>query len=109
MRSSNADETWSAGALWFALEHPTAAGHFPGNPIIPGALLLEHTLRAIDGEAPSALPREIRHAKFHRPVRPGERVTLRWQRLADGEVRFEMTTDESDDPVLTGAVKAPGK
>ena len=26
--------------LQIAADHPTGAGHFPGNPIIPGALLL---------------------------------------------------------------------
>lgn len=31
----------------FAADHPTAAGHFPGNPIIPGALLLAEVLHSI--------------------------------------------------------------
>jgi 3-hydroxymyristoyl/3-hydroxydecanoyl-(acyl carrier protein) dehydratase len=33
--------------LSFAPDHPTAAGHFPGNPILPGALLLDEVVLAI--------------------------------------------------------------
>ena len=32
----------------FVPDHPTAAGHFPCNPIIPGAVLLSAALRAIE-------------------------------------------------------------
>ena len=32
---------------------PTAAGHFPSNPIIPGALLLDEVVAAIAGAARS--------------------------------------------------------
>jgi 3-hydroxyacyl-[acyl-carrier-protein] dehydratase len=31
----------------FAVNHPCGAGHFPGNPIIPGALLLDEVLACI--------------------------------------------------------------
>jgi len=31
----------------FSADHPVAAGHFPGNPIIPGAMLLDEVLQAI--------------------------------------------------------------
>ncbi len=28
--------------LCFPVDHPALAGHFPGNPIVPGAVLLDH-------------------------------------------------------------------
>ena len=34
--------------LAFAANHPAGAGHFPGNPILPGALLLAEVLRCIE-------------------------------------------------------------
>lgn len=56
-------------------DHPALAGHFPGRPIVPGVLLLEHSLRRAG--APAAGTRwGIAQAKFLRPVGPGE--TLRW-------------------------------
>jgi 3-hydroxymyristoyl/3-hydroxydecanoyl-(acyl carrier protein) dehydratase len=76
---------WQSTDLHFAADHPTAAGHFPANPIIPGALLLDEVLAAIADDG--ALM--IRAAKFLHPVRPGESLTLRWQSLPTGTIKFE--------------------
>ncbi len=85
----------------FRADHPTAAGHFPGNPIIPGALLLDHVLRVI---APSQEAYEIRAAKFLFPVRPGDRVTIRWRTLDSGEVAFECRLAVTDQAALVGSL-----
>ena len=61
----------------FPPDHAAAQGHFPGNPVIPGALLLSEVLRAIETSLGKNLcPYQIRSAKFIRPVRPGERVSI---------------------------------
>lgn len=106
---SNVDPVWSSLEHRFDPEHPTAAGHFPGTPIIPGALLLDQVLRAIAAQISSTMPQEIRHAKFLYPVRPGDRVTLCWRRLDNGEVEFEIRLEDRARPVLVGAVKGPGQ
>ncbi|MDO8414485.1 MAG: hypothetical protein Q7S51_11935, partial [Gallionellaceae bacterium] len=60
----------------FAVDHPTAAGHFPGNPIIPGALLLSEVLHAIaTGLTLDLSVCHIKSAKFFHPVSPGIEVT----------------------------------
>ena len=62
---------WRTIPRHFAADHPTAAGHFPSNPIIPGALLIDAVLEAlgeyarVDGEV------TVLAAKFFRPVRAG--------------------------------------
>ena len=74
---------------FFPLDHPAAEGHFPGNPIIPGAVLLSETLRLIEtelGRSVSAL--EIRAAKFFLPTRPGDRVVIEFTGTAPGNIRF---------------------
>lgn len=90
----------------FSLDHPTAAGHFPGNPIIPGAVLLDEVLSAIAAGAGGAPgPCVIRSAKFLHPVRPGDRVLIRWQAARAGEIKFECLLPDPERLVLTGAVR----
>jgi 3-hydroxyacyl-[acyl-carrier-protein] dehydratase len=104
---SKSDGAWAAAEHRFAPDHPTASGHFPGNPIIPGALLLDHVLHVIGG-ALGPPPREFRMAKFLSPVRPGDALTTRWQRRDDGEVTFECRFSDTGDLALLGAVKPSG-
>lgn len=72
--------------LDFAPDHPVGAGHFPGMPIVPGALLLECVLAGLalrigqaqqgtpDGAA--ALGWQVRSAKFPSPAVPGQTVEI---------------------------------
>ncbi|MCK7496084.1 MAG: hypothetical protein MZW92_37905 [Comamonadaceae bacterium] len=95
----------------FAVDHPTAAGHFPGHPIIPGAVLLDQVIRVLQEALQAELPTlEIRAAKFLHPVRPGDTMQI----LIDDpfgnrlHVPMQSTADhrgERDDPA-PGA-KAP--
>jgi len=87
----------------FPHDHPASQGHFPGNPIIPGAVLLDETLRAI-GAGPDAglAPFRIRSAKFLHPARPGDRMLIRFSRTPEGEIRFTCAVGET--PVLTGQI-----
>jgi 3-hydroxyacyl-[acyl-carrier-protein] dehydratase len=80
---------WQSTELRFASDHPTAAGHFPSNPMIPGALLLDEILAILMGPALSGKRIVIRSAKFFRPVRPGDSVNLRWQPVGHSATRFE--------------------
>jgi 3-hydroxymyristoyl/3-hydroxydecanoyl-(acyl carrier protein) dehydratase len=73
----------------FASDHPAAQGHFPGNPVIPGAVLLAAALPAIEqGLGVSLSSWRLRSAKFLAPARPGDRVTIEFARSRDGGIRF---------------------
>jgi len=73
----------------FPLDHAAAQGHFPGNPIIPGAVLLSETLRAIEaGLGRSLWPGQIKSAKFVHPVRPGDRVSIEYSGRNESSIRF---------------------
>jgi 3-hydroxyacyl-[acyl-carrier-protein] dehydratase len=92
----------------FAVGHRSAEGHFPGNPIIPGAVLLREIVAAIMGEKQpddAAGRMEIRSAKFHQPVRPGDTVTVAWTEREDGEVRFSCSVNGADRPAVTGTLR----
>lgn len=95
---------WHTMELRFTSDHPTAAGHFPSNPIIPGALLLDEVVVAIAGGSDDRKVL-IRNAKFLQPVQPGERIDLRWQPLAGGTIKFECRLAGQSGLVMTGTLE----
>ena len=90
----------------FATPHPAAEGHFPGDPIIPGAVLFSDTLSAIADYLGIVVDAcEIKSAKFFRPVRPGETLRIEFSR-APGEIKFVCRVE--DYSVLSGQVLCAG-
>ena len=87
----------------FPADHPAALGHFPGNPVIPGAVLLAETLQVIASVTGARLSScRIRSAKFLAPVRPGDRVVIEFGDSVAGAIRF--TCLRGGQPVLKGEV-----
>ena len=75
--------------LHIRAEHPSFAGHFPGFPVLPGAVLLDETLRAIESARGIDLERwQISSAKFLDVVRPGDALVLEHDAPAVGLIRF---------------------
>lgn len=73
--------------LHFPATHPAFAGHFPGAPMVPGALLLAEALAAL-GAASARL--EIASAKFLRPVGPDSLVEASCVEAGAGALRLEL-------------------
>jgi 3-hydroxyacyl-[acyl-carrier-protein] dehydratase len=75
------NEPMKDGSMVFnaPLNHPCYAGHFPGNPVVPGVLLLELVVEVLGRGA----PRAIISAKFHRVLKPGERCELETKSAGD--------------------------
>ncbi len=94
---------WQSDEICFASDHPALAGHFPSNPIIPGALLLDEVVRAVSrpGRDQTMV---FRTAKFFRPVRPGETICIRWQDQKNGGIKFECRLVQGDTLAVAGTV-----
>ena len=76
----------------FPADHPSAPGHFPGNPIIPGALLLSEVARAIEADLGQSLhPFQVKAAKFLHPVRPGDSFLIEFSRIDRRRIGFRCT------------------
>lgn len=95
-------------ALAFTIpaDHPALPGHFPGHPVVPGVVLLDHAIHAIG----AALNRPLHawrlgSAKFLSPVAPGEPLDLAFDAAASGAIRFTLRAGSRD--VATGMLSAP--
>lgn len=77
--------------LQIAADHPAFAGHFPSMPIVPGVVLLDEALHAIarlSGERVDQCT--IRAVKFKSVARPGQSLTLQFERMLANDMRFEI-------------------
>ncbi len=73
-------------------DHPALPGHFPGDPIVPGVIILARVADAIRARFPHLQPGMLLNVRFHAPLRPGQHFTVQAQHDA-GRVRFEMRAD----------------
>jgi hypothetical protein len=87
--------------LQFSVDHPAGPGHFPGNPIVPGAVLLDELVAAL---FPDGWSGKVEAAKFHHPVRPGDTVAVTRRTEAD-VTRFECHLADNDLLVLSGVLR----
>jgi 3-hydroxymyristoyl/3-hydroxydecanoyl-(acyl carrier protein) dehydratase len=78
--------------LHIASDHPALTGHFPGFPIVPGVVLLDEILYAIERSQTAAheSPWQIGAVKFHHIARPGNVLALSFEWRADGVAHFEL-------------------
>lgn len=82
--------------LVFAHDHPSFAGHFPGQPVVPGVLLLGDIVAAIARATGLSIER-LSQARFSHAIRPSEVVGVSWRR--DGAaVRFSASIDTPQGP-----------
>lgn len=91
--------------LHIPAEHPTGAGHFPGNPIIPGALLLAEVLRCIEqAQGQRFASCNIKSAKFQHPARPGDHIEIEYSYSAQGLI--DLKCEVAGIRVLSGVISA---
>lgn len=92
----------------FAADHPSAAGHFPGHPVIPGAVLLDEVVRVLHtclGNEQATL--EVRTAKFLHPVLPGERISIIIEAVTQNEYKFQCKLQQKT--ALAGTLHYTGR
>lgn len=77
-------------------DHPSLPGHFPGNPIVPGVIILsevETALRGFLGEGAALI--SLPSVKFLNLLRPEQRFRIALQQIDSSSVRFTVTLGET--------------
>lgn len=71
-------------------DHPSLPGHFPGNPIVPGVLLLDAVIQATESWLTRAVHvRGAPQIKFVQPLRPEESAQVSLT-LEGGTLKFSV-------------------
>jgi 3-hydroxyacyl-[acyl-carrier-protein] dehydratase len=97
----------------FSRDDPMFAGHFPGDPLVPGVILTEALAQtagvvAASPQTENVRPRfllsAIRQMKFFHAVRPEERIILRAEKLGEiGQLlQFKVEADVDGKRVAEG-------
>ena len=98
--------------------HPAFAGHFPDRPILPGVVLLDTVMRAIERQLGSQSPdasdstalllrQRLSVCKFHQPAGPGAQLLLHLDFKPHGAVAFSITDQATGASVASGSFAAP--
>lgn len=92
----------------FAADEPFFADHFPGDPIVPGAVLLGEASELLSESLGGlAGPVELVSARFPDSARPGEDCLFRMDAGANGQFRVECI--QGGRVVMKAAMRTPGK
>jgi len=85
-------------------DHPSLPGHFPGQPVVPGVLLLERMLEAAEQEIGSQwLITGLSQVKFLAPLLPGETATATLEWTTASAIRFRI--ERAGRPIAQGALQ----
>ncbi len=75
-----------ARTIQIPVDHPAFPGHFPGNPLLPGVLILELVVDTYQSPVNG-----ISIAKFLQPVSPGDILDISIDDPSNGTARFKVT------------------
>lgn len=77
-----------------AANHPALPGHFPGHPVVPGVMIIDHVLQAVAAALPTWRVIGIRKLKFLHPLLPGQSFSVQLAEMKNGRVRFVCLHEE---------------
>ncbi len=104
---------WVRGTVKFPEGHPIFQGHLPGEPLVPGVIVIEALAQLAglalierEGEEVRGYLAEVGRTRFHRLIHPGEEVLLEAEidRTFGDFARFEVKASVAGEPAASGSV-----
>lgn len=75
--------------LQFGPDHPAFGGHFPGAPIVPGVVILDNIIRALEENSQMNLFVDgLEFVKFFAPLLPDQLLKLQFSFLSLHRIQF---------------------
>ncbi len=68
--------------------HPALAGHFPGNPIVPGVVILDEVIQAAQQHS-GLIVSGVRKSKFVQILKADEAVNIEFADVKEQHLRFK--------------------
>ena len=84
-------------------DHPCLPGHFPGRPLVPGVVLLERVVEAVEAAHGPLAGLRLPQVKFLQPLLPGEEARIE---LDGAAPRWRFRVLRGDTLLATGEVAA---
>ena len=101
----NGVATHPFAAMQFVVDpsHPSLPGHFPGAPVVPGVVVLDHVFAAIESVHGPLGASRLPQVKFVQPLLPGEPADI----VIEGEApRWRFRVMRGDVLIASGEVEA---
>lgn len=81
-------------------DHPSLDGHFPGNPVVPGVVILDEVINIAKSLKPGFTIAAIPTVKFIHPLLPGQAVNVEVNEKSETTISFNCT--HNDIKLVTG-------
>lgn len=76
-------------------DHPCLTGHFPGNPIVPGVVILDEIFYALTAWKNNCQIEQISTVKFLTPIKPGQQFVITLAETNPKRIEFKCSRAET--------------
>lgn len=90
-----------------AADHPALAGHFPGNPVVPGVVILEQLVQVLRQQMGELRVTALPSVKFLAPMVPDQDYDVVFTEKQPGHLGFAITKLEQQ--IATGSIHYESK
>jgi len=89
--------------------HPCLPGHFPGQPLVPGVVILDRVVAAVEATHGPLAALRLPQVKFVQPLRPGEQAVIALDDAGrDGIARWRFRVERDGVLLASGELVADG-
>ena len=89
-----------------AADHPSLPGHFPGRPVVPGVVVLDRVLDAIEAAHGPLAGLRLPQVKFAQPLLPEQTARIELNGLDGAAPRWRFRVLHGDTLLASGEVVA---